>query len=51
MTTMSLCQSFADRLAELPKSSHERVRVELWGYEQSKAVAAEDLFEIKYTGN
>jgi len=32
------------------KELHERVRVELWGYDRSEALQNEDLLKIKYTG-
>merc|ERR1712128_360631 len=44
-------KALADRLAEaFAEELHERVRVELWGYDRAEALASEDLLKIKYTG-
>merc|ERR1712013_533776 len=44
-------KALADRLAEaFAEELHERVRVELWGYDSSEALQNEDLLKIKYTG-
>jgi len=46
-----LFKALADRLAEaFAEELHERVRVELWGYDRSESLANEDLLKIKYTG-
>merc|ERR1711874_238923 len=44
-------KALADRLAEaFAEELHQRVRVELWGYDRTEALASEDLLKIKYTG-
>eukprot|EP00092_Neocalanus_flemingeri_P026050 GFUD01028235.1.p1 GENE.GFUD01028235.1~~GFUD01028235.1.p1 ORF type:complete len:1264 (-),score=351.62 GFUD01028235.1:269-4060(-) len=44
-------KALADRLAEaFAEELHERVRVELWGYDRSEVLESEDLLKIKYTG-
>jgi len=44
-------KALADRLAEaFAEELHERVRVELWGYDRTEALDSEDLLKIKYTG-
>jgi len=44
-------KALADRLAEAyAEELHERVRVELWGYNRAETLESEDLLKIKYTG-
>jgi len=44
-------KALADRLAEaFAEELHERVRIELWGYDRTETLDSEDLLKIKYTG-
>jgi len=44
-------KALADRLAEaFAEELHERVRQELWGYDRSEQLGAEDLHKVRYAG-
>jgi 5-methyltetrahydrofolate--homocysteine methyltransferase len=46
-----LIKALADRLAEaFAERMHERVRKELWGYDQQEALSNEELIKERYAG-
>lgn len=46
-----MMKAIADRLAEaFAEELHEKVRLQLWGYDKQESLGSEDLHKIKYTG-
>ena len=44
-------KALADRLAEaFAEELHQRVRMELWGYDRNESLRNEELHKVKYTG-